>query len=386
MSRNTKILILSISTAVLLVALGFLLGHNPCSDIDNFVKGEVMKQLDERDSILTKQVQKYADTCTVNINVELYQLDSCTETKIKYLVSEASRENLGQYINEENNHMTWLAIIIAALVSIVGIGIPVINSDMKRQIDDIKKVVEDASKKAEKAKDKAEEAKDKAEAAKQDAEIFNEKAKESEKAAKASELFAKALAEKDLDKQIELFSEVLKLDSMNADALNNRGIAYKQKGDYNLAIKGYNEAIRLNPNYAEAYNNRGTAYSDKGNYDQAIKDYNQAIMLKPMYAAAYGNRGIAYSYNNDMKPAIEDFKKAVELQHNDMNNINLEMAHIMQLTKNFKESDAVETARSKAQEGLKKAEEAKDKDWVKYYQKEWKEIFQKFLDELPPEE
>lgn len=373
MSRNTKIWILSISTAVLLVALGFLLGHNPCSDIDNFVKGEVMKQLDERDSILTKQVQKYADTCTVNINVDLYQLDSCTETKIKYLVSEASRENLGQYINEENNHLTWLAIIIAALVSIVGIGIPLfINSDMKRQIEEIKKKVDEV----EKAKVATVEAKDKAEAAKQDAEKANEEAKESEKAAKASELFAQALAEKDLDKKIELYSKVLDLDSNSAEALNNRGCAYLNKGDNDQAIKDFNDAIKLNPNYSKAYYNRGIAFGKKGDDDEAIKNYDEAIRINPKDDSSYCNKGMAYSRKNDPKQAIENFMKAVELEPDEINTNNLELGYVLQSAKTFKGKKVFKMARSKAEEGLKKAEGGI----------EWVEIFQKFLDKLPPEE
>jgi len=40
-------------------------------------------------------------------------------------------------------------------------------------------------------------------------------------------------------------------------------------------------------NDAEAYNNRGLAYSDKGQYDQAISDFTKALEIKPRFAAAY---------------------------------------------------------------------------------------------------
>ena len=36
------------------------------------------------------------------------------------------------------------------------------------------------------------------------------------------------------------------------------------------AIADFNAALTINPNYAEAYNNRGNAYADKGDYDRAI--------------------------------------------------------------------------------------------------------------------
>ena len=411
-STSIWIWILAIAAIILLFLLGFVLGKSKSvsySDINDYVQSEVTKQLYEQDILLTKQVQKCVDTCPVNINVTLCQLDSCTKTEIKYLVSEASRENLGQYINEENNHLTLLAIIIAALVSIVGIGIPLfLNADMKRQIEEIKKKVEEA----EKAKVATEQAKVDAEAAKKDAEKANEEAKESEKAAKASKLFAEAFAEKDLDKKIKLYSDVLVLDPNDATAYNNRGGAYDDKGDHDQAIKDYNEAIRLNSKnalayynrgnayrkkedydqaikdydeaielnneFAEAYNNRGGIYDDKGEYDKAIKDFDVAIKLNPKVDVPYYNRGMVYSKKNKPDLAIDDFKKAVELQPDDINNFNLGMGYVLQTAIDFKERGVLKDARRKAQEGLKNSEEAKDDDWVK--------IFQKFLDELPPEE
>src|SRR5262249_2395559 len=60
---------------------------------------------------------------------------------------------------------------------------------------------------------------------------------------------------------------------------DNRGVAYRRKGDFDRAIADYDQAIRLNPKYALAYNNRGTAYRYKGDYDRAIVDYDQATEL-----------------------------------------------------------------------------------------------------------
>jgi tetratricopeptide (TPR) repeat protein len=54
-------------------------------------------------------------------------------------------------------------------------------------------------------------------------------------------------------------------DTQNAPAIlatahNNRGVAYRLKGEYDLALNDYNEAIRLNSNSATYYNNRGIIY------------------------------------------------------------------------------------------------------------------------------
>jgi tetratricopeptide (TPR) repeat protein len=82
-------------------------------------------------------------------------------------------------------------------------------------------------------------------------------------------------------------NETIRLDPKDAIAHHNRGLAYKNKGDYDRAIADYNEAIRLDPEYALAYNNRGVAYLLKGDHDRAIADYNEAIRLDPGCAKAY---------------------------------------------------------------------------------------------------
>jgi tetratricopeptide (TPR) repeat protein len=74
-------------------------------------------------------------------------------------------------------------------------------------------------------------------------------------------------------------------------AFNNRGVARRLKGEYDVALQDYNEAIRLNPISASQYNNRGVIYRIKGDYDRAIADYDTAIKLNTNYTAAFFARG-----------------------------------------------------------------------------------------------
>jgi tetratricopeptide (TPR) repeat protein len=75
-----------------------------------------------------------------------------------------------------------------------------------------------------------------------------------------------------------------------AIAFNNRGVAYKAKGEMDRAIQDYDEAIRLEPDVNSFFLNRGNAYQVKGDYRRAIEDYDQAIYLKPDYADAFNAR------------------------------------------------------------------------------------------------
>ena len=53
-------------------------------------------------------------------------------------------------------------------------------------------------------------------------------------------------------------------------------------------------AIQLNLCDVKVYNNRGIAYSQKSEFDLAIADYNTAIELNPQFALVYYNRGEAW--------------------------------------------------------------------------------------------
>ena len=114
-------------------------------------------------------------------------------------------------------------------------------------------------------------------------------------------------------------------------AHNNRGVAYKVKGEYDLALKDYDEAILLNPNSASHYNNRGIIYRLKHDYDRAIADYDEAIWLKSDYIAALYNRALAYADKGEYDHALADF--GVVLQFNAKNALVLYARGLTQLKK-----------------------------------------------------
>ena len=53
------------------------------------------------------------------------------------------------------------------------------------------------------------------------------------------------------------------------------------KGGRDEAIKDQTEAIRSEPDCANAWNNRGNAWLEKGEYDKAVADLEEAIRLGP---------------------------------------------------------------------------------------------------------
>ena len=121
----------------------------------------------------------------------------------------------------------------------------------------------------------------------------------------------------EVDYAIEDYDKALQLNPDNVKVYSNRGNAYADKGEYDRAIEDHNNAIEIMRNFAPYYVNRGNAYAGKGEYDRAIEDFNTALQYKPNLAAAYVNRGIAYSDKKEYEKAVEDYNKAIELEPND---------------------------------------------------------------------
>ena len=101
----------------------------------------------------------------------------------------------------------------------------------------------------------------------------------------------------------------------------DRGIAHKNKKDFDQALNDYSEAIRLDPNYAHAYLNRGVLLADKRELDRAMVDFAAAIRLDPKEKLGYMNRAAAYKIKGDWDRAIADYSEAIRLDPNDIKSL-----------------------------------------------------------------
>jgi tetratricopeptide (TPR) repeat protein len=98
-----------------------------------------------------------------------------------------------------------------------------------------------------------------------------------------------------------------------------RGLAKRDKSDFQGAVSDFSKAIELKPDYADAYFHRGNArrvlVDSKGAADNkaAMVDYDQAIKLKPDYAEAYDSRSLIRGVLGDYEGATRDSETAVRL-------------------------------------------------------------------------
>jgi tetratricopeptide (TPR) repeat protein len=111
---------------------------------------------------------------------------------------------------------------------------------------------------------------------------------------------------------INLFSHVLEVTSRNRLAYYNRGCAYYDKEEYDLAISDYSKAIEIESNDVKAYYNRGNAYAKgKGEYDLAISDFNKALQCDPGLVNVYQNMGKTLSLQGKLEEAAKNFREAL---------------------------------------------------------------------------
>jgi tetratricopeptide (TPR) repeat protein len=113
------------------------------------------------------------------------------------------------------------------------------------------------------------------------------------------------------------YRQALRLKPNYVEALNNRGITYDHKGQYDAAMADYDHAIQIDPTDADVFRNRASLHRRKGEYDLSIPDATEAIRLKPDYADAFVTRGLAHSLKFEYDLAIADFSHAIRLQPGD---------------------------------------------------------------------
>jgi len=151
----------------------------------------------------------------------------------------------------------------------------------------------------------------------------------------AQKTFDEYIESQQYQKALVLSNMYLQTDPNSFEMYNNRGVAYKSLGQYNLAVKDFDKAIILNKNYVPAYANKAVIKIRLKDFKGAIDIYTKIIALDPNDWKHYNSRGIARLAIGDYRGSIEDFNKAITLNRNVASLYeNREVArHLLELTK-----------------------------------------------------
>jgi tetratricopeptide (TPR) repeat protein len=97
-------------------------------------------------------------------------------------------------------------------------------------------------------------------------------------------------------------------------ALINRGVAFRNQGEYKRAVVDYTAALKHAPKDAMIYANRANARRELGELKSAMADANQAIKLDPTRPASFYTRGAVREAAGQLQEARKDYMQALTLE------------------------------------------------------------------------
>lgn len=100
----------------------------------------------------------------------------------------------------------------------------------------------------------------------------------------------------------------------NADAHNNLGQRYQQRGEYEKAIDEYQQAIEMRPNFHGAYNNLAVCYGKLKMYPEAETALRKCIALKPGDYYAMNNLAIMFIETGRLADGLRIAEQTVKLE------------------------------------------------------------------------
>jgi len=108
-----------------------------------------------------------------------------------------------------------------------------------------------------------------------------------------------------------------------------RGMAYRDQGDIDGAIKDFSTSIQMRPSH-DAYLRRGEMYFEKGAYNIAESDFSEAIKINPSLEA-FKLRGLTYLVLGNLEMAVADGTEIINTAPNTSESYNIRMEAYAQI-------------------------------------------------------
>lgn len=117
---------------------------------------------------------------------------------------------------------------------------------------------------------------------------------------------------KDIEKQIYYAEKSIAIDPSNAEAYYLTAMAYKKKGDYNLALENINKAIKNDPEDYDSIYERALILNELGRKKEAAKDLIKFLKKYPNYSEGWYQLYLIYSFLDKKANALYCIDKALK--------------------------------------------------------------------------
>jgi tetratricopeptide (TPR) repeat protein/ADP-heptose:LPS heptosyltransferase len=117
----------------------------------------------------------------------------------------------------------------------------------------------------------------------------------------------------DLKTAMERYTEVLRIDPRNVDALYYIALVACHEGQFKQGLELGRRALEVGPPQARVHNLIGKAHDRLGDSLEAAKSYDAALKLDPDFAEAHGNRANLLAAAGMNKEALAEFSRAIAL-------------------------------------------------------------------------
>lgn len=117
----------------------------------------------------------------------------------------------------------------------------------------------------------------------------------------------------DYESAIKAYLKILEFDSRDTFVLNELGRIYLKVGLVREAIDVFEQAVTVGDHSSQTYFNLGSAYYMNDNNTQAIKSFEEAIRIDSNFYEAYYKLGLVYDSIGEHDKAIDLYKKVISL-------------------------------------------------------------------------
>jgi len=130
------------------------------------------------------------------------------------------------------------------------------------------------------------------------------------------DLFLEAVQAEELgekERAIELYEEIIAVDSTYAPAFINLGTLHFHLREFERAEELYRHATVADPTYVLAFFDLGNVLDELDRPDDSIAAYRQAVALSPRYADVHYNLALAYERKGQRRPALRHWEAYIRL-------------------------------------------------------------------------